>query len=458
LIIARDYISAGMRERAAEIVSLDFGPRSDFEIEDRLRREVEQDRLTSIDRKLLRDVGEDGIVWATDRDAFQQSLRAGRLQKLRRLVLAEEVRPGQWRLADEIEDTLRRMGERGDIIKTMHRDMTEKGLVRSAADYVIHDPTDQQARPIVGRVVARGLSDEIADRHYLIVDGVDGRTHYVDIGKGEATDPTPAGAILRIEPKRLEPRQVDRTIAEVAAANGGRYSVDLHLLHDPSASESFAETHVRRLEAMRRLTGNVVREADGTWIITADHLERAAVFERRQAKDVPAMVQTLSSLPLDRQIGADGATWLDRQLLSGIPEPLRESGFGKDVLDAQVRRRQWLIAEGLAREDQGRVVFRGDMLDTLRRRELIRVAGQLSDELGLGYVETGKGDRVDGVYRRAIDLASGKFAVIEKSREFTLVPWRPVLERHLDQQVSGVMRGDGISWTIGRQRGGPAIS
>jgi hypothetical protein len=65
---------------------------------------------------------------------------------------------------------------------------------------------------------------------------------------------------------------------------------------------------------------------------------------------------------------------------------------------------------------------------------------------------------VDGVYRRAIDLASGKFAVIEKSREFTLAPWRPVLERHLDQQVSGVMRGDGISWTIGRQRSGPSVS
>jgi len=457
LIIARDYISTGMRERAAEIVSLDFGPRSDFEIENRLRNEVEQERLTSLDRKLLRDVGEDGVVWATDRDAFQQSLRAGRLQKLRRLGLAEEVSPGQWHLDDDLEDTLRRMGERGDIIKTMHREMTEKGLVRSAADYAIHDPTDQQARPIVGRVVVRGLSDEINDRHYLIVDGVDGRSHYIDIGKGEATEPTAAGSIVLIESKRMEPRQVDRTIAEIAAANGGRYSVDIHLRHDPSASESFAETHVRRLEAMRRLSGNVEREADGTWIIAADHLEQAAMFERRQAKDAPVVVQTLSSLPLDRQVGADGATWLDRELLSATPEPLRESGFGKDVQDAQVRRRQWLITEGLAREEQGRVIYRGDMLDTLRRRELIRVAGQLSDELGLGYVENGKGDRVEGVYRRAIDLASGKFAIIEKSREFTLVPWRPVLERHLGQQVSGMMRGDGISWAIGRQRSGPSV-
>jgi hypothetical protein len=97
-------------------------------------------------------------------------------------------------------------------------------------------------------------------------------------------------------------------------------------------------------------------------------------------------------------------------------------------------------------------------LEILRRRELIRVAGQLSDELGLGYVETGKGDRVEGVYRCSVDLASGKFAVIEKSREFTLVPWRPVLERHLGKQVSGIARGEGISWTLGRQRSGPSVS
>ena len=208
---------------------------------------------------------------------------------------------------------------------------------------------------------------------------------------------------------------MDRTIAEIAAANGGRYSVDLHLRHDPSASESFAETHVRRLEAMRRLTGNVVREADGTWIIAADHLEQAAIFERRQAKDVSVVVQTLSSLPLDRQVGADGATWLDRELLAATPEPLRELGFGKDVLDAQVRRRQWLIVEGLAREEQGRVVYRGDMLDTLRRRELVRVAGQLSDELGLGYVETGKGG--SGGWRLSPGCRSRKWQIRRHRKE-----------------------------------------
>ena len=455
LIIARDYITTGMRERAAEIVGLDFGSRSDFEIEDRLRQEVEQERLTSLDRALLRDVGPNGLVSATDADAFRQSLRAGRLRKLERLGLAEEIRPGQWQLAEGLEDTLRRMGERGDIIKTMHRAMTERGMARAATECVIDDPA--QARSIVGRVVARGLSDEINDRHYLIIDGIDGYSHYVDIGAGQSVEPLPEGAILRVESRRIEPRQTDRTVAEIAAAHDGRYSVDIHLRHDPTASQDFAETHVRRLEVLRKLTGAVTREPDGTWTIALDHLERAAEYERRQAKDRPVKVTALSPLSLERQVTADGATWLDRELLSATPESLRDAGFGREVRDALARRRHWLIAENLAHKDHERVVFRADLLDTLRRRELARVAGQLSGELGLAYVEAGKGERINGIYRRALDLASGRYALIEKSREFTLVPWRPVLDRHLGRQVSGIMCGDGISWAIGRQRGGPGV-
>src|SRR3546814_10055916 len=98
------------------------------------------------------------------------------------------------------------MGERGDIIRTMQREMIAKGLARPATDYVVFDPAASDGRPIAGRVVSRGLSDEINDRHYLIVDPLDGRAHYVDIGRGEATEPTPEGAIVRIEPKHAEHR------------------------------------------------------------------------------------------------------------------------------------------------------------------------------------------------------------------------------------------------------------
>ncbi|KAK0339591.1 hypothetical protein LTR94_033896, partial [Friedmanniomyces endolithicus] len=52
LVIARDYISQGLRERAAELVDLDLGPRSDREIRASRRAEISQARWTSIDRTL----------------------------------------------------------------------------------------------------------------------------------------------------------------------------------------------------------------------------------------------------------------------------------------------------------------------------------------------------------------------------------------------------------------------
>ncbi|CAH2398190.1 relaxase/mobilization nuclease RlxS [Mesorhizobium escarrei] len=458
LVIAREYISRGIRERAAELVSLDLGPRTDHEIEHRLRQEMEQERFTSIDRQLLRMRDDDGLVSTDGPEAFRQTLHQGRLRKLERMGLAEEVGSGRWRLDGQLEATLRGIGERGDIIKTMHRELTGKGLARSAADWVIHDRSGERAQRIVGCVVGRGLADEINDRHYLIIDGVDGRTHYIDIGKGEGTEPTPDSCIVRVTPRNTEPRQVDRTTAEIAAAHGGRYNVDIHLRHDPSATESFAETHVRRLEAIRRATRAVEREPDGTWIIAPDHLDRASEYERLRARAEPVTVEKLSFLSLERQVGFDGATWIDRELVSDEPEGLRNSGFGREVREVQVRRRQWLIVQGLAHEDQGRIVFRSNMLSILRHRELNRVAGQLSDELGLSYSEAKPGVRVEGTLRRSVELASGQYAVIEKSREFTLVPWRPVLDRHIGKEVSGIMRGEGISWTIGRQRSGPSVS
>lgn len=51
-----------------------------------------------------------------------------------------------------------------------------------------------------------------------------------------------------------------------------------------------------------------------------------------------------------------------------------------------------------------------------------------------------------------------RYAMIEKSREFSLVPWRPVLDRAIGKPVSGVMRDGPISWTIGGRSRGLGIS
>ena len=395
------------------------------------------------------------MVSSADRDPLQQSLRAGRLKTLERLGLAEERGGGRWQLAEGFEDTLRRMGERGAIIRTMQRELSARLPERAVADQVIEDNSEMP--PIVGRIVARGLADELHDRHYLVVDGVDGRSHYIDIGKGDAVEALPADAIVRVVGSTRRVRDVDRTVVAVAAANDGHYSVDAHLRFDPNASEAFAETHVRRLEAMRRSMRSVQRGPDGRWVIAPDHLERAAAFEARLATDRPVTVELLSSIPLDRLKTMNAATWLDRELTAIDPVLLCEGGFGREVRSAQMARQTWLIEQELAEKVSGRMTYRPDMLPTLQRRELLTLGKRLSEELGKPFEEARHGEQIDGVFERRIDLTSGRFALIEKSREFSLVPWRPILERQVGKSVAGVLRESGVSWTIGRGRTGPAV-
>ncbi|MEO5865808.1 MAG: relaxase/mobilization nuclease RlxS [Sphingomonas sp.] len=457
LVIAREYLTTGIRERAAELVDIDLGPRSTREIEDGLRAEVEQERLTSLDRALRRDADRDGVVGPAAGSAFDQALRAGRLARLGGMGLAEPIGGGRWQLASDFEGTLRQMGERGDIIRTMQRAFTARGINRAPVDQAIYDPGLRDVAPLVGRLTARGLADEHADRHYLIIDGVDGRSHFVGVGKGADLAAIPEGAIVRIVPQAGQVRVADWTVAAVAAANNGRYDVDAHLRYDPSATEAFAETHVRRLEAIRRSTGGVTREPSGQWIIADDHLERAAAHEARLSRERPVAVETLSAQPLPKLITAEAATWLDRDLVSGDRLPVRDAGFGAELRAAQEGRRQWLIAKGLAQEVGGATTYPTDLVATLRRRELLRVAGQLSEELDRRFVEAVPGARIDGVVKRPVDLVSDRFALVEKSREFTLVPWRPVLDKQIGKPVSGIMRADGVNWSVGRARGGPMI-
>jgi len=446
LIIARDYMAHGLRQRATELVNLDLGPRSELEVQRSGLREVEQERFTGIDRRLIRSVGEDGFIDPRHRDAQEQDLRTARLRKLARLGLADELGSGRWRLDPDLEPILRRMGERGDIIKTLNRE-----LHRLPQDYAIYIPREGSAEPIIGRLVLRGLSDEHADRRYLIIDGIDGRTHYVDIGQREIE--APPGAVVAIAPKSIEPREVDRTIAQIAARSGGRYHIELHLAEDPQATEAFAQTHVRRLEAIRRATGAVTREPDGSWIIAPDHQERVREYERKLAARTPVQVEVLSSLAIEQLPEHDGATWLDRELVSDAPVRL-ERGFGAEVRKALDRRRQWLIQQGLAEVDGDAIRCRSDLVPTLERRELRRMAAALSRELGSRFAEATTGERIEGICSRAVQVGDKKFALIQMSQEFTLVPWRPVLERQIGREVSGIVRETGtISWTIGRSRG-----
>ena len=113
-----------------------------------------------------------------------------------------------------------------------------------------------------------------------------------------------------------------------------------------------------------------------------------------------------------------------------------------------------LVEEDLARRQGQRVIFARDLLATLQRRELEETATKLAADSGLTFQPAGEGERLVGVYRERVTLASGRFAMIDDGLGFQLVPWRPALEKDLGREVRGVMAAGGrVDWDLGRKRG-----
>ncbi len=454
LIIAGDYIADGFRHRAAELATEWLGPRTELEIQQTLQREVEQERWTSLDRTLKREAGDDGLVHVgrlnEPRLQRQRLLLIGRLQRLQRLGLADETQPGTWTVHADAENTLRALRERGDIIRTMQRAM--RGEPRELAVFEPGQDTDGSGRTILGRVAAKGLADELRDRGYLVIDGVDGKAHYVALNARDELANYPTGAVVEVKGS-ANVRAADRNI--VALTSDGLYRTDHHLAiaqgqavpgRDP---QEVIAAHVRRLEALRR-AGIVERVAEGLWKVPNDLAERGRQYDTQRLGGVA--VELKSHLPIERQARVIGATWLDQQLIGG-GSGLGDLGFGGEAKQAMQQRADFLAEQGLAERRGQRVILARNLLGTLRNRELAQAAKDIAGETGLEHRPVADGQRVAGIYRRSVMLASGRYAMLNDGMGFSLVPWKPVIEQRLGQQLAATMRGGGVSWEIGRQRG-----
>jgi type IV secretory pathway VirD2 relaxase len=229
LVISRDYIKEGMRARAQDLVTQELGQRTDLEINRNLERQVEAERWTQLDRQLVRDAGKSGIIDLAPQPGQQpdefHALKVGRLRTLEIRGLAGQVGHQQWFIKPEAEATLRELGERGDIIKRMHRALTERGIERGSASYVLAG--ESLDVPVIGRLVERGLDDELKGTAYAVVDGVDGRTHHIRLPHLDATGDSPPGSIVEL--RAYEDAKGDRRVALAVRS-------DLDLQHQVSAT------------------------------------------------------------------------------------------------------------------------------------------------------------------------------------------------------------------------------
>ncbi|WP_375286464.1 relaxase/mobilization nuclease domain-containing protein [Sphingomonas sp.] len=380
LVMSRDYISHNLRSNAEELAQAELGPKPEHEVRRSLEREVTAERWTRLDTEIKRASDELGVIDLRPErpgpdDPQLRRLMVGRLQHLDSMGLAAEGEPGQWAVAEGAAAKLRELGARGDIIRTIGAALERRGQDRPLDSYAVVSGAPE--KPIAGRLIDKGLHDELTGTAYAVIDGTDGRTHHVRLPGIEALEQSPKlGGI-----------------------------VDLRGVGRPG-----------------------------------------------EAKPTPVLA-TRSDLDLAAQVKAPGATWLDHRLIERGAS-VADGGFGAEVRRAMDARTDHLVKEGLARRFGERTVFERGMLDTLRKRELDSVGAKIAGETGLAYRPAASGDKITGVVRQRLALASGRFAMIDDGLGFRLVPWASTLEQQLGRQVSGVVRaGGGIDWTLGRKRG-----
>ncbi len=314
LNIAGDYIAHGIRERASEIVTLELGRQTELEVTKQLEREVDADRFTRLDRMLIAEQQGQGVRRPAPRPGHARHVppEPGAADRARPQAGAHGAgdRGGDWpldRIAARAEPTLRELGERGDIIKTMHRALERRRPRRGTPSRAICPARREDHRTDRRPRARQGLGgDEMGERVRLVIDGVDGRIHHVEMDAARLEE-VGRGMIVAAgsAPTRAARRRMSTSsMSQVTKASIDRPSIWSGAGHhrqrdgDP---EAFIRSHVRRLEALRR-AGHAERIDADHWRVPADLAERGQAYDlaRDRAKHPHQHLVSHRPRPADR--------------------------------------------------------------------------------------------------------------------------------------------------------------
>jgi type IV secretory pathway VirD2 relaxase len=368
LVISRDYIKEGMRDRARDLVTQELGLRSDFDIHRTLESQIGAERWTQLDRQLVRDASKSGIIDLAPRadrqpDEFH-ALKIGRLRTLEILGVADQIGHSQWLIKPEAETVLRELGERGDIIKRMHRAMTDRGIDRGSANYVL--ASESLDVPVIGRLIERGLDDELRGTAYAVVDGVDGRTHHIKLPHLDAAGDSRPGSIVEL--RAYEDARGERHVAlavrsdldihaQVSAA-GATWLDRQAVSRDPIAlSESGFGAEVRQAMAQRteRLIDEGLAERQGNRVVFARRL-----LNTLRDRELSALGEKLSAetgLPFNRAGSGEyvAGSYRQRLTLASGRFAMIDDGLGFQLVpwSPSLEKQLGRHVSGVARDDGG---------------------------------------------------------------------------------------------------------
>ena len=446
LVIPRDYVSHGLRQRSQELATEILGPRQEWAARE---RDVTADRFTPMDRTLIAQVHE-GSLTLVGLPESQRSDALRRLVHLETRGWVQRVKPGLWSVPSDLRDTLQKVGEREGREAAATRAVWGG---RWGGEIERLQPLEIGAgETVVGAYAGvRPIGSYGNGPQALVMETMDGRLGHVRLPFLDSAlilDRVPERAIVSVTGKARPERASDRTIAEIAQERGWTYSARDHHLVRPTDSPAFIERHVRRLEAMSR-EGACRALGEGRFAISGDYVAKASVADQARHGAVDLEVKVLDVQPLEQQPQAWGITWLD-DVMSGRANTPTSPALAAEIRDLSRQRAEtlkgWGIGSGepngLSKEETRKLLgmdLNGQMKRLGQDGKLVQIAQE--------------GKPFSGVYVDRAHISGQTYAVIGGKGVVTLAPWRPALEACRDQAMIGVLQGGLVDFQFGPQRG-----
>lgn len=441
LVIGQDYIKEGVRRRAQELATELLGERSLEEVQKSLEAEVDALRVTSLDHFIQKQASKEHVVDVRkkqnfDKSLFYEGLIKGRLRYLASAGLAHEKPPGVFTLKEDYKETLAQVAQKNDVIRQLHK----SGLNSELDGLSIYSMKARESQTVEGCVVAKGLTDEITDKQYLVVRDATEKHHYVPIGEFRGYDELSMGSLVRVVPGGQSSGKADHNIAREAKKNRGVYDPEKHRAviagYIPEADRPrYLEVHQIRLASLEK-NGIVKALGEGRYEIPKDMVERGAEvtweINMREDKRFYPKLEVLSAKPLSRLVEAEKKTWLDKELVlqaKGTPSLTAYDASTKQALED---RKAWLALRDMAvMQPDGEFTLREDALHRLNKLEVYAAGRKLAEKLELQFSDRLVRAGEPMVYEGHVTLETGLWAVASKGKSLHLAPLaeKPALER-----------------------------
>lgn len=272
--LGREYVKRGIRELVENLCTEQLGYRTELDAVEAQRREVYQQRYTSLDRIISREAerDSDSLMYSADPQTLgsegtriRRQRVTGRLLQLSKMGLAEQIATGKWRVRGDFEVTLRAMQRINDRQKILAR----HGVLRSDERLPINVFDSRQLTSLEGRILVHGEeeSGREAGRNYLMLEGTDARIHLIyytsEIAEARSRGGLKPNSFIRLR-KRFAEKKPTLEVHELGDAEA--------LLRNRQHLKQTARTLIRR---------GIIPEEDGWggWLGRYQAAVKAAALE-----------------------------------------------------------------------------------------------------------------------------------------------------------------------------------